>query len=163
MQSSLELLRKREAKMENALKEHKAEIVKLQKKKKDTELAMNIFPLSLIETLKESKKELESVQQINLQMENKQEDLSKQIGELTGKLNDMELQYETMKNKSDEKFNEQQKEIEILEKHLVEKNLQLEQLTQRENELQKQLEEQREIKEYLMENFAELLLPYSSD
>lgn len=148
---------------EGTLRELNDNVELMNNLKKDIEKAEEIIPMRLIDQLSESKKQLEKAMTEEHSAQEKQTLLQQLIEEEQQNYEALEQQYTVKKKEFESKEKQHKNQLESLKHVLKQKNDQFAQMQREDNALDCQLEEQRDIAEYLKENINEILATYEGN
>lgn len=148
---------------EGTLRELNDNVELMNNLKKDIEKAEEIIPMRLIDQLSESKKQLEKAMTEEHSAQEKQTLLQQLIEEEQQNYEALEQQYTVKKKEFESKEKQHKNQLESLKHVLKQKNDKFAQMQREDHALDCQLEEQRDIAEYLKENINEILATYEGN
>lgn len=161
-QLKLELAEQKELEMTNAsnLNECKESNAKLQKMSKEIEKAYEIIPIHVIEQVQELNKQLAKAQKEEHELQLKYKGVLQEIEEEMQTKQSLDQEKQNKKQEYETKQNEQMKILTAKQNTLKQKNNELLQLEEEDHVSECQLEEQKDIAQYLVENLSEILSAY---
>ncbi|XP_061390615.1 protein BCAP-like [Musca vetustissima] len=145
---------------ENSLRELSNSVELMQRLKKEIENARDIVPLRLIDQLKETNKQLEKAMADERTAQERRSILTQNIEDEQQKYETLEHQYVTKKQQFEVKEKAHKESLQTLHEVLKEKTDHLAKLEKEEHALDGQIDEQKDIAEYLEETISEILTTY---
>lgn len=148
---------------ESSLRELSNSVELMQRLKKEIEKATDIVPLRLIDQLRETNKQLEKAVAEEHAAQERRAILNQNVEEEQQNYETLVQQYLSKKQQFDVKEKSHKESLQTLQDVLKQKNDQIAKMDNQEHALDCQIEEQKDISEYLKENITEILITYGDN
>ncbi|XP_005181827.1 interaptin [Musca domestica] len=148
---------------ESSLRELSNSVELMQRLKKEIEKATDIVPLRLIDQLRETNKQLEKAMAEEHAAQERRAILNQNVEEEQQNYETLVQQYLSKKQQFDVKEKSHKESLQTLQDVLKQKNDQIAKMDNQEHALDCQIEEQKDISEYLKENITEILITYGDN